>query len=218
MLAAARHRAVQEERGLRVILRVRPPEPARLPWEFLFDEVQNDYVRPTAAPHPSGSALAGLESEGLIELGRTAGDTWRDLRTALRGGGGTPWHVFRFIGHGGFDATAQEGTLRLSGEGGGTYDLGAENLVMVLEGRPSLRLVVLNACESGRSSAADPFSPASARTREPSSRLYAIRPIDPYREGAFASQEPSARGRGNSAQGERALGEAQGKQGKRGNT
>lgn len=198
LLAAARHRAGHEERRLRVILRVRPPELARLPWEFLFDEGQNDYVCPTttlirhpqvaaplrplkvrpplrilcmaAAPDDQeplavrsekqrlGSALAGLEREGLIELGWTAGDTWRDLRSALRRGGDAQWHVFHFIGHGGFDAVAQEGTLRLSAEEGGTYDLGAENLAMVLEGRPSLRLVVLNACETGRSSAADPFS------------------------------------------------------------
>ncbi len=199
LLAAARHRAVHEERRLRVVLRVRPPELARLPWEFLFDEAQNDYVCPTtplirhpqvaapqrplrvrpplrilcmaAAPDDQeplavraeqqrlSSALSGLESEGLIELGWTAGDTWRDLRTALRRGGDAgQWHVFHFIGHGGFDATAQEGALRLSAEGGGSYDLGAENLAMVLEGRPSLRLVVLNACETGRSSAADPFS------------------------------------------------------------
>jgi len=198
LLAAARHRAAHEERRLRVILRVRPPELARLPWEFLFDESHNDYVCPTttlirnpqvaaplrplsvrpplrilcmaAAPDDQeplairaeqqrlGSALAGLEREGLIELGWTAGDTWRDLRTALRRSGDAQWHVFHFIGHGGFDAAAQEGTLRLSGEGGGTYDLGAENLAMVLESRPSLRLVVLNACETGRSSAADPFS------------------------------------------------------------
>lgn len=181
-----------------MILRVRPPELARLPWEFLFDEGQNDYVCPTttlirhpqvaaplrplkvqpplrilgmaAAPDDQeplavrseqqrlSSALAGLEREGLIELGWTAGGTWRDLRTALRRSGDAQWHVFHFIGHGGFDAAAQEGTLRLSAVGGGTYDLGAENLAMVLEGRPSLRLVVLNACETGRSSAADPFS------------------------------------------------------------
>lgn len=198
LLAAARHRAVQEERRLRVVLRVRPPELARLPWEFLFDEGQNDYVCPTTTliRHPQvavpqrplkvrpplrilcmaaapddreplairaeqqrlSGALAGLEHEGLIELGWTAGDTWRDLRTALRRTGDAQWHVFHFIGHGGFDATAQEGTLRLSGEDGSGYDLGAENLAMVLEGRPSLRLVVLNACETGRSSAADPFS------------------------------------------------------------
>ena len=198
LLAAARHRAGHEERRLRVILRVRPPELARLPWEFLFDEGQNDYVCPTttlirhpqvaaplrplkvqpplrilcmaAAPDDQeplavrseqqrlSSALTGLEREGLIELGWTAGDTWRDLRTALRRTGDVQWHVFHFIGHGGFDATAQEGTLRLSAEEGGTYDLGAENLAMVLEGMPSLRLVVLNACETGRSSAADPFS------------------------------------------------------------
>ncbi|MFF3710208.1 CHAT domain-containing protein [Streptomyces phaeochromogenes] len=198
LFAAARHRATQEERQLRMVLRVRPPELAALPWEFLYDDGQGSYVCPTTplVRHPQvaapqrplrvapplrvlcmaarpddleplalsterqrlHSALAGLEQEGLIELGWTAGETWRDLRTALRRTGEGQWHVFHFIGHGGFDATAQEGTLALADEEGGTYHLGAENLTMVLEGMPSLRLVVLNACETGRSSALDPFS------------------------------------------------------------
>ncbi|MFD9190028.1 CHAT domain-containing protein [Streptomyces phaeochromogenes] len=198
LFAAARHRATQEERQLRMVLRVRPPELAGLPWEFLYDDGQGSYVCPTTplVRHPQvaapqrplrvapplrvlcmaarpddleplalsterqrlHSALAGLEQEGLIELGWTAGETWRDLRTALRRTGEGQWHVFHFIGHGGFDATAQEGTLALADEEGGTYHLGAENLTMVLEGMPSLRLVVLNACETGRSSALDPFS------------------------------------------------------------
>ncbi|MFI1394742.1 CHAT domain-containing protein [Streptomyces sp. NPDC020681] len=197
LFAAARHRAAREERPLRIVLRVRAPELARLPWEFLFDRGENSYVCPTMplVRHPSVSAprrvlrvdpplrvlcmaarpddqgqlavrderawlteaLSGLVGEGLIELAWTAGETWRDLRAALRGNGG-PWHALHFIGHGGFDADEQEGTLLLAGEEGGTYELGAENLAMLVEGHPSLRLVVLNACQSGRSSDRDPFS------------------------------------------------------------
>lgn len=112
-------------------------------------------------------ALAGLEAEGRIELGWVAGQTWRDLRDAVRRheragtapvGLGGPWHVFHFIGHGGFDAVAQDGTLTLASEDGGTFHLGAEKLATVLGGHPSLRLVVLNACDTGRASALDPFS------------------------------------------------------------
>ncbi|MFF3402012.1 CHAT domain-containing protein [Streptomyces sp. NPDC002659] len=197
LFAAARHRVAREERPLRIVLRVRAPELARLPWEFLFDRGENSYVCPTMplVRHPSVSAprralrvdpplrvlcmaarpddqgelavraerawlteaLSGLVGEGLIEIAWTAGETWRDLRAALRGNG-EPWHALHFIGHGGFDADEQEGTLLLAGEKGGTYELGAENLAMLVEGHPSLRLVVLNACQSGRSSDRDPFS------------------------------------------------------------
>ena len=78
-----------------------------------------------------------------------------DLRTALRGG---PWHAYHFIGHGGFDPAGAEGTLALGDDDGGTYHLGAEDLAMLLSRHTSLRLVVLNACETGRSADRDPFS------------------------------------------------------------
>ncbi|MER7173303.1 CHAT domain-containing WD40 repeat protein [Streptomyces mesophilus] len=196
LFAAARHRAAEADRSLRLVLRVRSPELARLPWEFLFDSGENAYVcttmplvrrpqlaspqRPLAVAAPLrilcmaarpddleplavqaerdrlGGALAGLREAGLIELGWVEDETWRALRTALTRRG--PWHVLHFIGHGGFDPAAQEGTLALAGEEGGTYQLGAENLAMMLHDQRSLRLVVLNACETGRSAAADPFS------------------------------------------------------------
>ncbi|MFI6494846.1 CHAT domain-containing protein [Streptomyces sp. NPDC050564] len=196
LFAAARQRAAERDRSLRLVLRVRPPELARLPWEFLFDSAESSYVcttmplvrrpqvatpqRPLAVAAPLrilcmaarpddleplavraerdrlGGALAGLQEAGLIELGWVEGETWRALRTALTRRG--PWHILHFIGHGGFDPVTQEGTLALAGEEGGTYQLGAENLAMMLHDHRSLRLVVLNACETGRSAAADPFS------------------------------------------------------------
>ncbi len=44
LLAAARHRAAHEDRPLRIVLRVRPAELARLPWEFLYDPDEDSYV------------------------------------------------------------------------------------------------------------------------------------------------------------------------------
>ncbi|GGN75959.1 hypothetical protein GCM10011579_056510 [Streptomyces albiflavescens] len=58
-----------------------------------------------------GSALEELRRDGLIELGWVGGETGRDLRAVLRPGHG-PWHVLHFIGHGGLDRVAKEGTLR----------------------------------------------------------------------------------------------------------
>ncbi|MGW3311389.1 CHAT domain-containing protein [Streptomyces sp. NPDC001073] len=195
LLAAARHRAAHDDRPLRIVLRVRPAELARLPWEFLYDPDEDSYlcqttplvrrpevsvperpltVRPplrvlcmAARPDDQeplavraeqewlGRALSELRRQGLIHVEWTAGPTWRDLRTALRGG---PWHAFHFIGHGGFDPAGAEGTLALGDDDGGTYHLGAEDLAMLLSRHTSLRLVVLNACETGRSADRDPFS------------------------------------------------------------
>jgi hypothetical protein len=195
MFAASRSQADCDGRHLRLVLQIRPPELDRLPWEFLFDSREDDYVclstplirypqvfasvRPmqvtaplrilcmTAEPRDQArlataaeeerlrATLRGLEQTGLVELGWAGGQTWRDLRAAMRLG---PWHVFHFIGHGGFDAVAQQGMLALTGENGRTYHLGADNLAMLLRGHPSLRLVVLNACDTGRANAADPFS------------------------------------------------------------
>ncbi|WP_369257223.1 CHAT domain-containing protein [Streptomyces sp. R35] len=209
LLMAARNRAAQQGGQVRLVLRVQPPELARLPWEFMYDTGEDGYLgldlplvrhpqvaRPVAAlrvvpplrilgmvarpddQEPLAAhaeqqrlreALADLVAEGRVELGWVAGQTWRDLRDAVRrdarthapggqqsGQGG--WHVLHFIGHGGFDARAQEGTLALAGEQGGTHFLGAGELAMLLAGHPSLRLAVLNACESGRADALNPFS------------------------------------------------------------
>ena len=199
MFAASRHQADREGRQLRMVMQIRPPELARLPWEFLFDSREDDYVclgtplirypqvlapvRPlqVTAPlrilgmiarpsdqetlataseqHRLHDALGGLQRAGRIELDWVPGQTWRDLRSAMRHG---TWHVLHFIGHGGFNAATQEGALALADDHGGTYQLGADSLAMLLRGHPSLRLVVLNACDTGRANALDTFSSVAA--------------------------------------------------------
>ncbi|MGA4837798.1 CHAT domain-containing protein [Streptomyces sp. G45] len=202
MLLAARNRAAQRGGQVRLVLRVRPPELARLPWEFMYDTGEDAYLglevplvrhpqvaRPVAAlrvvpplrilgmvARPDDleplatraeqrrlhDALADLIAEGRVELGWVTGQTWRDLRDAVRRDGRRPgqggWHVLHFVGHGGFDTRAREGTLALAGERGGTHLLGAGDLAMLLTGHPSLRLAVLNSCESGRADGLNPFS------------------------------------------------------------
>ena len=41
---ASIHKATAEGKGLRLKLRVRPPELSYLPWEFLYDPSQGDYI------------------------------------------------------------------------------------------------------------------------------------------------------------------------------
>jgi hypothetical protein len=102
-------------------------------------------------------ALAQPISEGLVQVTWVAGQTWRDLRAALAQAQ-PGWHIFHFIGHGGFDEERGEGFLALVNEGGGIHRLSASDLGLLFRNQRSLRLVVLNACESARSSTGDAFS------------------------------------------------------------
>ena len=104
-------------------------------------------------------ALAGLEGAGGVQLSWVAGQTWHDLQGALDQGG---WHIFHFIGHSRFDAERGEGVLVLAGEHGGSHPLAASDLGLLLGEHRSLRLAVLNSCESARASSADVFSSTAA--------------------------------------------------------
>ncbi|MGH3807294.1 MAG: CHAT domain-containing protein [Pseudonocardiaceae bacterium] len=192
---ASRQHAHEQGSVLRLVLRVRPPELARLPWEFLFDPYQQDYLglsmplvrypevlaprQPLQVASPLRilgmvacpgdqhelevdeeqrrllTALAGLERDGLVELSWVAGQTYTDLEDALDA---DFWHVFHFVGHGGYDRIAEEGTLALADDAGHTELIGADDLSRLLAKHHTLRLVVLNACDTGRGGALDAFS------------------------------------------------------------
>jgi formylglycine-generating enzyme required for sulfatase activity len=100
-------------------------------------------------------ALERLQSKNLVKLTWLEGETWRDLQRAMRAG---PWHIFHFIGHGGFDKTQDEGLVALSDDSGCAHYLSASDLGMLLSDHRSLRMVVLNACEGARASSHDIFS------------------------------------------------------------
>ncbi len=183
--------------GLRLKLRIQAPELAALPWEFLYDPREAEYIclcrdtpvvrylelpRPptpltVTAPlrvlgmvaSPKGlepldverekqrieRALAGLQDEGLVELTWLEGQTWRHLQRAMRLG---EWHVFHFIGHGGFDSARDEGLVALANDRGEMHRLLATQLGRLLANHRSLRLVVLNSCEGARGGKQDIFS------------------------------------------------------------
>lgn len=104
-------------------------------------------------------ALSGLRSRGLVRLEWLPGQTWRDLQRAMRTG---PWHVFHFIGHGGFNPETDEGYIVLADEHGASRPLNATGVGLLLTDHRPLRLVLLNACEGARGSAHDIFSSAAA--------------------------------------------------------
>ncbi len=196
------HQAAQQGKGLRLKLRIQPPELAALPWEFLYDARQGEYVclsrytpvvrylelpqpiQPFAVTPPLRilgmvvsprdlasldidrekqrveKAIKDLRAQGLVELVWLEGQTWRDLQRAMRSG---PWHIFHFIGHGGFDQNADEGLIALADEEGLTHHrLRATHLGRLLADHHSLRLILLNACEGARGSERDIFSSTAA--------------------------------------------------------
>lgn len=68
------------------------------------------------------------------------------------------YHVFHFVGHGGFDRSTQEGILVLEDGKRRGQPTSATRVATILHDHRSLRLAVLNACEGGRVSATDPYS------------------------------------------------------------
>jgi hypothetical protein len=194
---AARH----DDRGLRVKLRIQAPDLAALPWEYLYDPRQGEYVclsrstplvrylelpqviQPLQIKPPLrilcmiaspsdldpldvarergriAEALQGLQASGLVELTWLEGQTWRDLQHAMRGG---PWHIFHFIGHGGFDPRSEEGVLALADEQGKLSLMTATQMGHLLADHRSLRLALLNACEGARGDQRDLFSSTAA--------------------------------------------------------
>lgn len=100
-------------------------------------------------------ALAHLPA-GQVTIDRLPAGTRSALQRQLRR---DDYHVFHFIGHGGFDTAAGDGILILEDEDGKESPATARELAAILQNeRMSLRLVVLNACEGARPSRTDPFA------------------------------------------------------------
>jgi Tol biopolymer transport system component len=199
LYVASGQQAREQGCALRLVLRVRPPELVRLPWEFLFDPGQQDYLSLTlplvrhlqvlaprqplrvvaplrilgmvalpgdqhalnveAEQQRLQDALASLQREGFVELRWVTGQTYTNLEDALEEG---PWHGFHFVGHGGYDPVTQEGTIVMADDTGRTAPVGAEDISRLLAEHYPLRLVVLNACVTGRGSTSDAFSSTAA--------------------------------------------------------
>ena len=104
-------------------------------------------------------SLSGLISRKLVEIHWVTGRTRRDLVHALREG---PWHIFHFIGHGGFDKKRGEGILVLADEEGHSHWVPASDIGRLLGEHTDLRLAVLNSCDGARGNEADVFSSTSA--------------------------------------------------------
>jgi hypothetical protein len=91
-------------------------------------------------------AFASLVKKGRAEVEVLAPATAGRLQRRLAAGG---LDVLHFVGHGAFDEKEREGSLLLEDERGRPRPLGTDALRQVVCGR-GLRLVFLNACETGR--------------------------------------------------------------------
>ena len=100
-------------------------------------------------------AVSDLEEKGLLILERLETATPVALQYRLRR---EDFHIFHFIGHGGFDENAQDGLLMLENENGLGKPLSGQYLGTILHDEDSLRMVVLNACEGARTGRNDPFA------------------------------------------------------------
>jgi hypothetical protein len=100
------------------------------------------------------ATTADLVSSGRLELVVLTEATLSALQRALL----DTFHVFHFIGHGGFDETAGEGVLVLERPDGTAHRVGASRLGTLLHDANGMQLAVLNACEGARTSGRDAFS------------------------------------------------------------
>jgi len=101
------------------------------------------------------NSLDPLIRSGQVEFDRLEDATLATLQRRLRSG---EYHVFHFIGHGGFDKKTEEGVLILENEHRAAWQAGAHRLGTLQHDHRSLRLAVLNACEGARNSRQDPFA------------------------------------------------------------
>ena len=98
--------------------------------------------------------LDGLVRDGMVQLDRVETGTLAELLPPLRQ---NEYHVLHFIGHGGYDEEAHDGALAFEDEDRNTRLVTGRDLMQMISGHRSLRLVVLNACEGARSASDDPF-------------------------------------------------------------
>jgi tetratricopeptide (TPR) repeat protein len=100
-------------------------------------------------------ALSSVEQQGLVTVERQDDATLSELQRRLRQG---EYHIFHFVGHGGFDDQAQDGLLILEDQEERGRRVSAQFLGTLLHDHRPLRLAVLNACEGARASRSDPFA------------------------------------------------------------
>jgi hypothetical protein len=105
-------------------------------------------------------ALKPLTDAGRVRVELLEEASMAALQRRLRR---AQYHVFHFIGHGGFDPGEKTGTLVLEGADRQASLVSSEHLSTVLCDHETLRLVLLNACEGARTDERNPFAGVAHR-------------------------------------------------------
>ena len=108
--------------------------------------------------HRIEDSLRPLIERGAVAIDRIEDATLLGLQRQLRK---SRYHIFHFLGHGGFDEKAGDGVLVMEDGDNRSRLVAGRDLGTILNDHRSLRLAVLNACEGGRASDEDPFSGAA---------------------------------------------------------
>jgi hypothetical protein len=134
------------------------PAPVQLPLRVLCVQSSPEDLDPLDAEAERARIAEAFARVGSdkVQLTWMPGDRWHDLAATLRA---HPWHVLHFVGHGGYDRDVGHGFVVLTGDDGRSMRLSALDLGRAVAQNESLRLVVLNACDSAiGGSAADDFA------------------------------------------------------------
>jgi CHAT domain/SIR2-like domain len=97
-----------------------------------------------------------MRRQGLVEIERLEKATVSALRLHLLQHHNA-YHIFHFIGHGGYDPDSQDGFVFLEDEQGKNFYINGAGLAYHLQDHHSLRLALLNACDGARASLTDPL-------------------------------------------------------------
>lgn len=121
-------------RPLRILVVISNPEGTeKLSVEREWDEIRK--------------ALSWWKTKGRVQVEKLDAPTLPALLNALKE---RHYHALHFIGHGTFDVAQGMGMLLFENEQRGAVAINGVALAGVLGGHPSMRLVVLNACEGAR--------------------------------------------------------------------
>ena len=128
--------------------------PGRGPLHVLVALAEPRDAAPVAARQEAAAiraALAPLVRAGHVKLEVLASATPAGLHRKLSGGG---VDVLHFVGHGAFDEKEKSGSLSLVDARGRALAVDTDRVLRLLSGR-GLKLVFLNACETGRGGRTD---------------------------------------------------------------
>ncbi|HKQ07602.1 MAG TPA: AAA-like domain-containing protein [Blastocatellia bacterium] len=117
--------------------------------ESVAGDQELDYMQGVVAKLGNRVRIKQLETPSLEALQRELKEA--EVRRE-------PYHVFHYIGHGWFDRAAEEGTVVLENDEKHSEFESGDRLATILHNHRTLRLAILNCCDSAQATSTDIFS------------------------------------------------------------